>query len=121
MKKSYTIFVLLFLITSVIKVFPQTDIANTDSCGANGSVNNIVFDGNYTYVGGSFDYIGTTTGTCVKLTTTSSTANINFPFVNNTIGGGDIYKAQEPRSYSITFQSNDYNLLSGVYSSPQCR
>ena len=59
--------------------------ANTDMAVPNNSVRAIVVDGNYTYIGGDFTYVGTNAGRGAKATTTSSTIDIRYPKVNEQV------------------------------------
>ncbi|MGE5497339.1 MAG: delta-60 repeat domain-containing protein, partial [Syntrophothermus sp.] len=52
---------------------------------ANGPVYAIAVDGNSTYIGGDFYYVGPYTGSGVKLTVSSAAYNKSFPVVNGTI------------------------------------
>ncbi len=52
---------------------------------ANGPVNCIVVDGDFTYIGGYFTYVGVNTGYGAKLSTTTHTPDLTFPKVNGEI------------------------------------
>ncbi len=63
----------------------------------NGTVRAIAIDGDYSYLAGSFDYVGPSNGSGVKLTTTSASPDMGFPQVDGEIhtsvsdGAGGLY------------------------------
>lgn len=59
--------------------------ANTDMAVPNNTVRAIVVDGNYTYIGGDFTYVGTNSGNGVKATTTNSSIDSRYPKVNGLV------------------------------------
>ncbi|MBI2418397.1 MAG: delta-60 repeat domain-containing protein [Ignavibacteriales bacterium] len=63
----------------------QPSIPNKDMWITNGSVNAIAVAGDYTYIGGTFTYIGPNTGCGGKLTVSSPAPDMRFPKVSGTI------------------------------------
>jgi len=78
-------FLLILLCVLYTNINSQTDIPDKDMWVTNATVNAIAVDGDYTYIGGNFTIVGPNTGNGAKITTTSTTPNLNFPKVNNTI------------------------------------
>jgi len=83
MKNILIFLVYLFIIP--LSLFAQSPTPNPDMWVTNGPVHAIAVDGDYTYIGGEFSYVGPNTGYGAKLTTTSSSPNMNFPKVNGPI------------------------------------
>jgi len=77
-----------FIILNVVLIFFNNAIAQTpngDMWEADNFVYTMAVDGNYTYIGGYFNYLGPHTGSGAKLTTTSSIPDMSFPIVNGYI------------------------------------
>lgn len=81
MKQLFLCFV--FLLPMYLNGQPQT--ANPDMAVANLPVRAVAVDGNYTYIGGDFTYVGPNTGNGVKVSTTSQIPDGSFPKVNGYI------------------------------------
>ncbi len=75
--------VLIFVLP--LTVISQPQIPNPDFYVTNGIVYAMAVDGDYTYIGGSFTYVGMNTGYGIKLTTTSPVPSANYPKVNGEI------------------------------------
>lgn len=78
---------ILFLITQLVVVVAQPTVPNADMYITDNTVNSILVDGNYSYIGGDFIYVGPPTGHGVELTTSSTTPSSIFP----KIVGGEIW------------------------------
>ena len=63
----------------------QTAIPNKDMWIANGTVNSLAVDNDYTYIGGRFTYVGPNTGYGAKITTGNVQYDKNMPLVNGAI------------------------------------
>ena len=72
------------LILSLTRVM-SGQTADSKTWVTNGAVNAIAMDGNYTYIGGDFQYVGPYTGYGVKLTATDISPDTNFAKVNGAI------------------------------------
>ncbi|MBN8545249.1 MAG: T9SS type A sorting domain-containing protein [Ignavibacteria bacterium] len=70
------------LITALMLKDAEAQTANTDMAVTDGNVRAIVVDGNYTYIGGDFTYVGTSSGRGAKATTTNSSIDSRYPKVN---------------------------------------
>ena len=78
-----TLFSLFYYFGLTNQTYSQTP--NPNMWVTNGTVNAIAVDGDYTYIGGSFTYVGPNTGYGAKITTTSTSPNMSFPKVNGFI------------------------------------
>ncbi|MBU1115654.1 MAG: T9SS type A sorting domain-containing protein [Bacteroidetes bacterium] len=83
MKTFESIFFLLLLLS--LNLYAQPTTANQDFYVTNGNVYAIAVDGDYTYIGGVFSYVGMNTGYGIKLTASSAVPSKTYPKVNGTI------------------------------------
>jgi hypothetical protein len=74
------LFILFFFSINIYSQYLYTKYPVT-----NGAVYSIDKDNDYTYFGGSFNYVGYNTGSFSKLTTSNINPDLNFPFFNGIV------------------------------------
>jgi hypothetical protein len=82
---SYLFWIAFLIISLSYHLIAQPSVPNKDMWVTNGYVHTVAVDGDYTYIGGSFNYVGPNTGSGAKLSTESDSVNLNFPRVNGSI------------------------------------
>jgi trimeric autotransporter adhesin len=83
--KAVLFYLFLFVFFSSSHLEGQPSVPNPEMWVTDGNVSTIAVDGDYTYIGGTFDYVGPNTGCGGKLTAECNLSNLNFPKVNGTI------------------------------------
>jgi uncharacterized protein (TIGR02145 family) len=82
--KNFLLFLSITILLS-INSLPQTAVLDEDFPVTNGTIYSIAFDENYTYLAGSFNYVGPSTGNGAKLSTNGNLHDTSFPRVNDLI------------------------------------